>query len=233
MTNELTIHVTKNIEAVVTPVSQEVSLDTPIFALNWFNTRSLTLYNIYNILASRSVTKVGGEVVIKGKVLNVLAGDPNDRRDILLIVRYPSGPRFLSMLQSTYFKLVSVLRTAAVAQFTFGFTHPTAHASAKPDHPKEMAYMIHHYRGADRSNSLQQLASEHGINVVYMGQTVAHLATRTPDTPDAILPVLSDGIAIFQANAVDQLKSFFSSEAFLAIATAHESSFSATFRRLL
>lgn len=233
MTQELTVQVMNGITAVIKPVSQDVSLDEPIVAINWFNTRSLTLYNIYNLLASRSVFKVGGQVVIKGKVLQVLAGDPKDQRDLILIVRYPSGPRFLSMVQSSHFKVVSLLRTAAVARFTFGFTQPTAHTPPAPDPAKDKAYLIHHYRGPNIGDALVQLASELDVGVVYAGQTVAHLATRKPNTADATLPSLLDGIAIFQAESTARLKDFTTSDGFQNVTQSNQTSYSATFRRLL
>jgi hypothetical protein len=233
MVQELTVQVMKGIEAVITPVSQDISLDDPIVAINWFNTRSLALYNIYNLLASRSVFKVGGQVVIKGKVLDVLAGDPKDHRDVVLIVRYPSGPRFLSMIQSTYFKVVSLLRTAAVARFTFGFTQPVAHSPPASDSAKDKAYLIHHYRGNDVGDALVQVASEHDVGVVYAGQTVAHLATRKPNAADLTLPSLLDGIAIFQAESTALLKDFTTSDGFQSVTQSNETSYTATFQRLL
>ncbi len=233
MSQDLSTQVTRSLQAVIAPLSASVSLDAPLVAINWFDTRSLTLYNIYNVLASRSVTSVGGEVVIKGKVTEVLAGNPEDQRDVLLIVRYPSGPQFMKMMQSTYFKLVSLLRSAAVSRFTFGFTQPTARATPMADPSKDMTYLIHHYRGADYGADLARLAAENDVDVVYAGQAAAQLATRKADGPFLPVPSLWDGVLVLQTKSKAQLVEFVGSEAFATCTQASETSFSALFRRLL
>ncbi|MEP3347969.1 MAG: hypothetical protein ABJN34_03070 [Litoreibacter sp.] len=233
MPQDLMVQVTKNVEISMIPVSQSISLDEPVFAVNWFDTRSLVLYNIYNLLAARSVFKVGGLVVVKGKVTTIIAGDPRDHRDVVLIVRYPSGPLFLSMLQSAYFKVVSLLRTAAVTRFTFGFTQPVSHPPPASDPRKDKAYMIYHYRGADITDALVGLAGENKIEVVYAGNAVAQLATRKAGAADVSLPSLMDGIVVFQADTDTQLETLVASDAFQHISRSTDSNFSALFQRIL
>ena len=96
--------------------------DEPVYAINWFNTRSALVYDFYNFLAVRSVRKIGGKPFIKCKIDRSLTGDETLRRDVLLIVKYPSLKSFRSMMENTYFQIVSMLRNAAVSNFTFGFT---------------------------------------------------------------------------------------------------------------
>jgi len=95
----------------------------PVHAINWFDTRLLLLYNFYNLLAGRSVARVGGTPLVKGKLISRIVGTDASQRQILLLVRYPSPAQFKTMLESTYFKLVSVLRGLAVKNFTFCLSH--------------------------------------------------------------------------------------------------------------
>ena len=108
--------------------------DEPVYAINWFNTRSALVYDFYNFLAVRSVRKIGGGPFIKCKLEKTLIDDDTLRRDVLLIVKYPSLVNFRRMLESTMFQLVSLLRTAAVSDFTFGFTKRQDGGADLPPH---------------------------------------------------------------------------------------------------
>jgi len=111
--------ITRGTKIVLQSVQDADVLKNPLFAINWFNTRSLWLYNFYNWVASRSLFKVGGKVLFKGRVMETLLGSPEDRREILLIVNYPSGERFLDLLSGRFFQITSLLRLAAVRDFSF------------------------------------------------------------------------------------------------------------------
>ena len=50
MTNDLTTDVTGSIQAVIAGVDDTVPLEDPLFAVNWFDTKSAWLYFIYNVL---------------------------------------------------------------------------------------------------------------------------------------------------------------------------------------
>ena len=233
MTNDLTTNLTGSMQAVVVGVGDTRSLEDPLFAVNWFDTKSAWLYFIYNVFAARSVKAVGGEVVIKGKVTSVLYGDTQDRRDMLLIVRYPSGSRFLQMLRSWYFQVVSLMRTTAVSRFTFGFTQPTVTETAKPDASKALSYVICHFRGADISAGLTELASQYDVVSVYGGTLVARLATRKVGHDKVVMPCLMDGAVILQADNSSALNNIVSDPGFAAIVGKSEGLFVATFDRLM
>ena len=60
--------------------------------------------------------------ILQGRHIKTLYGREEDKRDVLLVVRYPALTNFRSMLESKIFQGVSVIRMAAVDNFTFGFT---------------------------------------------------------------------------------------------------------------
>jgi uncharacterized protein (DUF1330 family) len=111
--------ITRGTKIILQPIHNAEVLSNPLFAINWFNTRSLWLYNVYNLIASRSLFRIGGKVLFKGRVTETLLGSPEDEREILLIVNYPSGERFLDLLSDRFFQITSLLRLAAVRDFSF------------------------------------------------------------------------------------------------------------------
>ena len=124
-TPSLTAKITSSVRVHITALLSDFKMDQPVYALNWFNSRQLWLYNFYNLLAARSVLNVGGVPFFKARVATTLYGDDADYRSVLLIVRYPDINHFKTMLQSRYFQCVSIIRGLAVAQFTFGFSTRT------------------------------------------------------------------------------------------------------------
>ncbi len=50
--------INRNTKIVLEGVHDTNALTKPLFAINWFNTRSLWLYNIYNTLASRCLLRM-------------------------------------------------------------------------------------------------------------------------------------------------------------------------------
>jgi hypothetical protein len=233
MTNELSANVTRTIEAVITATDDAVSLEEPLVAINWFDTRSEWLYHLYNFFASRSVKAVGGEVVIKARTDTVLSGQAGDRRDMVLLVRYPSGPRFLGMMQSKYFQFVSLMRAAAVSRFTFGFTHPTVTPLAQPDPNKNLAYMLCQFRGADISSELAELAVRHDLASLYGGALAARLATRKEGAQREDIPCVMDGAVIFQTRDKTAFKRFTEAPEYVELSQKAENFFTVTLSRLL
>ena len=153
-----TVSITANIMAKlkvhITALYPDFKQQQPVYALNWFDTRWLWLYNLYNLLAAGSVLNVNGFPLFKARVQNTLYGEPKARRDVLLIVRYPSIEQFKSMLQSRYFQLVSMIRGAAVKNFTFAFSTRTDASNVQETKQiqrisQSNAYAIHHYQKAN------------------------------------------------------------------------------------
>jgi len=232
MEQEITEKIMGNTEAKIIARGPEYSLEDPVHAINWFDTRSLFLYNIYNLLASRSVFKVKGKPIVKGRISKTLHGEVNSRRDVLLIVSYPSPLNFLKMLKSTYFQLVSILRLFAVRNFTFSFTHPTTEVNAQPDPKKSKAYLIHHFNGPDISTEIVKLTKEHDINILYSGKLSSRVGTGTKDQIKMI-PCLLDGLVVLQAEDEKILEHFAARDDYKQIINQTESSYVGLFKRIL
>ncbi len=156
VTEEIECKIAKDRTVIIKAVSPQISLKEPLYAVNWFDTKSKILYNLYNLLASKSVYKVGGKAIFKGIVLEKIQGKQEDHREMLLIVKYPSAYSFKSLIDSLYFKLVSILRIKAVLNFNFGFTKVYA-SSYKQIEDKAKTYAIHHLEGMLNEEQLNEL----------------------------------------------------------------------------
>jgi len=150
-----TAHISTSLKVHITAINSELGPAQAIYAINWFNSRSLWLYNIYNLLAARAVLRVKGLPFFKARVKRTLYGKREDHRDVLLIVRYPRVSNFKAMLENRYFQCVSILRGLAVTSFTFGFSSRNDTNDEKMIHgkksdtwriPKTNAYAFHHYK---------------------------------------------------------------------------------------
>lgn len=208
----LEIKIDKKISVFIQAVKNTVEFDRPVFAINWFNTRWLWLYNIYNFLALRSVVKVQGKPFFKGLTQEVLHGEKEFRRDVLLIVEYPSSNAFKSMVESTYFQVVSLLRIAAVKSFGFGFFFPETTLNA-PDKDDDSVYCFHHFSVADQTEidrTLKQLKdivnqSEFDVEPIFEGGLGAHLYSGNLKNKKQ-LPCLMDAAVVIKAKSNDALK---------------------------
>ena len=63
----LSVKLFGSVHAKITSCDPDRPLSEPIFAVNWFDTRFALIYNLYNLLAARSVYSVGGRPLFKGK----------------------------------------------------------------------------------------------------------------------------------------------------------------------
>ena len=115
--NHIGSKITSSITAEIHGDLNEV--ESPLFAINWFDTRIAFVYHLYNLLAASRVFKIGGKILFKGKCGQTISGSEDLARHYLLIVNYPSGHRFLELLSDKLFQLMSVLRIAAVKRFSF------------------------------------------------------------------------------------------------------------------
>ena len=144
--------ITSGTKILLDPASDTIDGTTPLFAINWFNTRVLWLYNLYNLIASRSVFKIGAKVFFKGRVSRTLLGSPERARQMLLVVNYPNGERLLDMLASRFFQVTSLLRMAAVKDFSFLLNRrvdgPTLLATRTPEFDSSKRWLVHHYSSA-------------------------------------------------------------------------------------
>lgn len=125
---------------------------TPLFAINWFNTRWAGLYHFYNYLAASSLFRIGGRVFFKGRITETLRGDRSLGRKHLLIVNYPSAQAFLDLVAGRYFQVISVLRMLAVRDFSFVFHRringPLLIEQQRQQFDTNQAYAILHFRSS-------------------------------------------------------------------------------------
>jgi uncharacterized protein (DUF1330 family) len=205
-----------------------------VYAINWFNTNRLWLYNFYNLLASVSVKKVGGKAFFKGRVQEVLAGDDSLGREVLLIVHYPGTEQFIHMLENTYFKLVSMLRLLAVKQFSFGFTQRTDSGTETADCEQNKTYAIHHYRATeDLTSRLAEIIQEHHGEVCYAGRISALLYSGDQQQTKEQVPCLMNGLVLLRAESHEQIKKIIAHDRYQTISRQCDSSFVAILNRIL
>ena len=230
---QISINITSRILAVITSTDSGWPLRNPVYAINWFDTKSLPIYNFYNFLAARSVRAVGGHPIFKGRVTRVLHGSNDDRRDVVLIVNYPSPQCFLNMLKTRYFMLVSVLRMLAVKQFTFSFTRPTSTPNSENDADFVQTYLIHHFRGDDISSELLALSEKAGLRILYSGTLSARISSGSVNETERDINCLMDGVAILQAENDSVIDDLVASADYQAIILRTSSSFVGRMDRLM
>ena len=215
-----------------------LSEDEPIYAINWFNTKSSLIYDFYNKLAVGCVRKIGGAPFFKGRYIKTLHGREEDRRDVLLVVRYPALKNFLTMLESKVFQGVSVIRMAAVNDFTFGFTkREDEGADLIPMDPREegeIFYGVFHFSEAgDIGTSLSALSLDPSIEIFYNGKIRAHIGTGESSSAATQVPCAMEGVVIFKSTDAQALENLIDQEAFTALTTQAKRSFFGLYSRIL
>ena len=215
-----------------------LSEDEPIYAINWFNTKSSLVYDFYNKLAVGCVRKIGGAPFFKGRHIKTLHGREEDRRDVLLVVRYPALKNFLTMLESKVFQGVSVIRMAAVDEFTFGFTKREDRGAdlipMDPQEEGEVFYGVFHYSEArDIGSSLAVLSLDPSIDIFYSGKIRAHIGTGESASTAAQVPCAMEGLVIFKSADAEAFEHLIDQEAFTAVTTQAKRSFFGLYSRIL
>jgi len=230
--------VTDKTSIYIKSIDKTVSLSQPVYAINWFNARCLWLYNFYNLLAGFSVKKVGGRPFFKGLVKQVLYGQEQQRREVLLIVNYPAVENFKQMAESRYFQLVSLLRMVAVKEFTFGFSQRTDANGPELKHETrgkltDKAYLIHHYQGGeDILPEIENVIRQHEVEVIFSGRISSLLYSGDKSMAKEQVPCLMDGTVLLQADDLLQLMQAVYSDDYERLIKQTESSFIATLERV-
>lgn len=225
--NEIIARVTNSTSVHIRANSSEINLDEPMYAINWFSTKMEWLYHFYNILAFGSVKKVGGKALFKGKITETILDENKSTRELLLIVRYPGGQNFKQLMESTWFKMVSIFRMLSVKKFTFGFTHKRIwdDSSAFKDN---LQYAVHHFKTDQLDETLFSTFSQHAggkVNIKYAGVMVAELLVQQNQEPAKAVPNLMDGLVIFEAKSKDLLREMFTSVAYQNLINGLDSSY--------
>jgi len=230
--------ISKKSSVFIQPVTEDITFDQRIYAINWFDTRQLWLYNFYNLLASKSVLKVKGIPFFKGLTQEVLHGDKELRRDVVLIVSYPTLHAFKGMLENLYFQLVSVLRMAAVKSFGFGFFVPQEKL-AVPEKDEDSAYAFHHFSvnendQQDIIGQLKEIISKDAENasVIFDGGIGANLYSGD-QTPTGKIPCLMDAAIVIKAQSDDVIKQLVTQDDYQTVIEQTKTSFIGLMKRVI
>ncbi len=211
--NELIAKITSNSSVAIRSNDAAEGLDQPLYAVNWFDASPAWLYHLYNKLASRCVIKVGGLPLFKATVNDSLLSDTG-KRQILLIVKYPDGNAFKKLLESTYFKLVSLLRIMAVQRFTFSFTQPQGNVQLGESYNY---YALHHFDNRGLHKVLpHQTKNGIDVKVLFAGNTFARLHRLSKDKADIPIRNVVDKLIIYGASSQEELENYLLSKEYLS-----------------
>jgi len=230
--NELICKITKSTNVLIKGRNLEVNLNDPLYAINWFSTKVEWMYHLYNFLATKSLAKIGGEGFFKGKITKTILDESSAKRELLLIVRYPSGVGFKNLMESTYFKIVSILRMLAVKKFSFGFTHKQV-ATDTPLH-SEMYYVVHHFKTTNTNVYEKfQVNLPNNVAIKYARKMVAGLFSQQLNQAEEQIPNIMDGIVIFEAKKEAYILKMISEDVYQSIIKELDSSYIGTVNRVL
>jgi len=250
-TASVTAHINSKIKVHITALDSRLDFEQPVYAINWFNSRSLWLYNFYNLLAAGPVLKVKGLPFFKGRVKRTLYGKEEDRRDVLLIVRYPKISHFKALLESRYFQFISIFRGLAVNFFTFGFSTRNDVNDLKDFEDKwnistTKSYAVHHYRLNQTQESvsdnikneikiekkMKEIAKDFDVNIAFSSQTSARIYPQKHMNPPKAVDTIMDGCIILQANTEKDIEALVASKYYQELINRTKSSFVATLMRV-
>ena len=229
--NEIKCEVTKSIHVFIKAKNKAVNLNEPLYAVNWFSSKRAWVYHLYNKLASRSVQKIGGKGFFKGKVTKTILDQNNSRRDLILIVHYPNAISFKNLMENTYFKIVSLLRMAAVKDFSFGFTHKKDVSDSSLN--ENLHYLIHHFKTDNEAiyERFNEFLSE-DIGIKYSGKMVAELYTEKENRITRV-PNIIDGIVIYESKTETSILDMVAKKEYQEFIKTLDSSFIGTIKRIL
>lgn len=224
------------------PISEPEALKRPLYAINWFNTRLAWLYSFYNLLAARTLFRTGGKIFLKARLKKILQGDEAEGREILLIVNYPSGEKFLDLLANSYFQFISLLRIMAVKDFSFVLQKrlggPQLLKTRRPRRDKTKAYALHHFQSSPRLkeelSAIAALIEGQDIALHFAGEKAAAVMiedSRSQSSGQA-MPFVTHKLLLFEAGGDDALEGFVMGETYQQFVSGLDSSFIGTLDRL-
>ena len=227
--------VTKNISVLLKGTTKENALDKPLFAINWFSTKMAWMYHFYNFLALPRVKSMGGRVFFKGEVYESLYGDVSDSRELLLIVRYPSGENFIKLMKDFLFKAVSIFRIFSVENFSFGFTKKIFPKDATTILDKTKKYAVHHFRIKNFKEidvlKLQKIIEEIDVELHYVGMINAKLYSQERDKAIEQIPCLMDGVLLLRSDTLYGINRLINNKAYRQFMAQLDSSYIGLIKR--
>lgn len=206
--NRRTTSINKQTTIAITAQNDRTDLESPIWAINWFNLKRPKLYTFYNVLVFPHLKKVGGRAHFKGYVKEKVEGSAEFDRQMLLIVKYPTADAFLRMVANKLFLLKSILRLKSVSQFIFGFTQRIGEQPESPAKPSRYVgknrYLAHLFQGAavseDDIRLLKPLLSQYNITNYFSGLKTATIS-RTNKAGEQVQPFFVDGVLLLEASS--------------------------------
>ena len=231
---QLTQQINKDITISIVPTNAETNLEESIYAINWFDRKRKSLYNLYTTLTGPLALNVGARLHFKGRHIEKIEGDDADKREMLLIVRYPSAESFLKLLANKLFQITSLLRINSVKDFNFGFTKRISPSIGK--RPKTNSYLVHHFRtNSLPDNFLEQLLEisfSSNTNLYYAGTLAANLVVTRDNLPPSKSPFLMDGILVFESDDAENFSKLLDNAAYRKVKSNFSSNYTAYFKRL-
>ena len=231
---------------------EEDVLQNPLFAINWFDTRAAPIYHLYNFLAGPRAFKVGAKALFKGKHKDTIYGNPELKRDFLLIVNYPSANNFLDLASDKIFQIFSVLRIGAVKHFSF-ILHQRHHGEQLltdrlPKWDREISYAVVQLSessettsGADFASDVGSLAKQHNVDLFFAGSAAGRVSTVGQDDQESALLAVTERTIVLSATSDAILNDFIISNEFQSLIGISDQSsklesapvFAATLKRLM
>jgi len=208
---------------------EDVPAGSPLFAINWFDTRLSVLYHFYNSMAASRVFRIGGKVFIKAKVGEQLAGDSTMKRQFLLIVNYPSPEAFLNLTGDLVFQVISLMRTAAVKRFSFclnkRYEDPQLLKTRFQDHDETKKYAVLIFKG-DFAEDLRALAKGQSIELLFSSERALTLAVKKGEIVEGNTAI-TEKVFLLRADDEEPLETFFSASEFIDASSSWEDFFAA------
>ncbi|MGK5094824.1 hypothetical protein WDW89_22790 [Deltaproteobacteria bacterium TL4] len=201
-------NISKYLKVAVQGITNDVDLNTPLWAINWFDLRSKRSYDFYNILAQPFLLKVKGRAHFKGHLLKKLEGYTHYDREMLLIVYYPGADSFLTMVTKKAFQALSLFRLLGVRHFVFGFTERMDAGPLPPEMPRKYKgksiYLVHHFQVETTAlphfhENLPTLTEKYGTVLHFAGSTKGRLGTIKGKSEVKTVPFFMDGIFVIKA----------------------------------
>lgn len=234
--------ITSSVSAMIEGKLAEV--ESPLFAINWFDTRIALVYHFYNWLAASRVFKIGGRVFFKGKNLRSISGDESLARKFLLIVNYPSGHAFLDLLSDRIFQVMSVFRVLAVKRFSFVLQKRIGEPQLLSEQIPVLkgpakSYAVFHFVGTDRSQldstkqHLARIALAHACEMAFFGFESGRVATAGVNSEPNFLGYVTPTTLLFSAATHADLLKFFKSVEFEDFAQQADNHYAALINRVM
>ena len=233
--------ITSKKSIVLEPLGAPQALEEPLFAINWFNTRVAWLYTLYNYLAAIPLFRTGARIFLKARLRKILQGEKAEGRNLLLVVNYPSGEKFLDLLANRTFQFISALRIAAVKDFSF-VLHQRRDGSGPlagigKGHDTARAYAVHHFNSStplDKElEAIGALIAGQGISLRFGGEKTAAVIIENNQDERQTMAFVTHKMVLFDAASHHELEAFLTGQAYRQFCAGLDSSFIGTLDRIM